>query len=293
MLQTTPDDRIKSVHVLTTGTGAQHPEHRYGSKMPSLWWVLTSKKWIKVPTNVFVIEHRDGLVLFDTGIDLAVSTDPNYIDSAIGRFFLRKLFKFHIGPEDTLTTQLKKLGYDAKDVDKVVVSHLHFDHVGCIMEVPQAELLVSKDEWSQLSEPHPERDFILKEHIEIPNAKWHQIEWAKTDDPLLTGFDGCFDVMGDGSLVALSTPGHTKGSLSLLIRSSGKAPILLVGDLTYEADLLMNNQVPGTGDKEKLLSSFAKVQDLKEKLPELVILPSHDPAVPEALKALDKEGSTT
>ncbi len=279
------DDRIKSVHVFSTGSGKQHKEHRYGSPMPSLWWVLTSRSWIEIPINVYVLEHRDGLVLFDAGMDPAMGTDPAYISSPVGRFFARKLFRFHIGPDDTLTKKLESLGYAAAGIRKVIVSHLHFDHIGGIEEVPQAELLVSRDEWRQLSGPHPERDFILREHIELPKAKWRQIDMAPSDDPLFAPFGGCYNVMGDGSMILLPTPGHTPGSISLLVRTGKFPPLLLVGDLTYDVELLMKDQVPGTGDTTLLRRSFAKVRALKKQLPDLVILPAHDPAAAEALRA--------
>ncbi len=67
---------------------------------------------------------------------------------------------------------LTEIGLKPEDITDMVLTHLHFDHIGGICEVAQAQLLVSADEWHQLSEPHPERDFILREHIELPGAKW-------------------------------------------------------------------------------------------------------------------------
>lgn len=284
MSQANTYQAIKSVHVISTGSGEQHKEHRYGTRLPTLWWVLMSQRWIKIPINVYIIEHRDGLVLFDAGMDPAIGKDPNYVSNPIVRFFMHRIFRLHTGPDETLTKKLAKLGYAAADVSKVIISHLHFDHIGGIAEVPQAELLVSSDEWRQLSGPHPERDYIFREHIELPDAKWQQIDFAPSDDPLLTSFGRCYDVMGDGSMVLLSTPGHTPSSMSMLVRTDGLPPLLLVGDLTYELDLLMNDQVPGTGNKAQLLASFAKVRALKKQLPDLVILPSHDPAATQTLK---------
>lgn len=267
---------IKAVHVFSQGTGCIHKEHRYGTRVPQIWWVLFSRKWVEVPNNLFVLEHPDGLILFDAGLDPAVQTDPNYVNSTIGRFFYRRLFRLKMEPVETLTNKLAELGFNAASVCKVVVSHLHFDHVGCIAELPQAELLVSRDEWDQLSSPHPERDFIFKEHIQHPEAKWRLVDFELTDDPLYAPFGGYHDVMNDGSMILLPTPGHTPGSLSMLVRIEGKAPVLLVGDLTYQADLLMNDRVPGTGNKARLLASYAKVRGLKVQLPDLVVLPSHD-----------------
>jgi glyoxylase-like metal-dependent hydrolase (beta-lactamase superfamily II) len=283
---TTIESAIKTVQVLSTGAGEQHKEHRYGSRLPRLWWVLTSRSWVEVPISAYVLEHRDGLVLFDAGMDPAIGSDPNYVSSAIGRFLLHRIFRLHIGPDDTLQKKLEALGFAPADVRKAVISHLHFDHIGGIALVPQADLLVSDDEWRQLSGPHPERDWILREHIELPGAKWRQIEFAPTDDPLLAPFGGCYDVMGDGSMTLLPTPGHTPGSMSMLVRSEGLPPLLLVGDLTYDVNLLMKDQVPGVyTDKAQLKSSFAKVRGLKEQLPDLVILASHDPAAAGALRS--------
>ncbi len=276
---------VRAVHTVTTGHCEQHEEHRYGTNKPVLWWVLTSKSWVKIPLNAYAIEHRDGLVLFDTGADPALVADPDYVNSPIGRFLLRKIFRFHITPEDALVNRLAALGLAASEVCKVVVSHLHFDHIGGIADVPQAELLVSRREWQQLSTPHPERDWILREHIELPDAKWQPIDFEPTDDPALQAFGRCHDVMGDGSLTLLPTPGHTPGSMSLLIRSAGLPPLLLAGDLTYQFDLLMNNQVPGIGDPNELRASFAKVRALRVVLPDLVVVPSHDLAAAATLAA--------
>lgn len=276
---------IKAVHAITTGYVEQHKEHRYGTSKPLMWWVLTSRSWVRAPITAYAIEHRDGLVLFDTGADPALVSDPDYIASPIGRFLLKKIFRLHIGPEDALDKQLEASGLKAADVSKVVFSHLHFDHIGGIAHVPQAELLVSKEAWQRLDAPSPERDWILREHIELPGAKWRPIEFEPTGDPLLAPFGVACDCMGDGSMMLLPTPGHSPGSMSMLVRSSGMPPLMFVGDLTYELEPLYNDQVPGIGDFEQLRASFAKVRELKKALPDLVVLPSHDPAATEALAA--------
>ncbi len=64
--------------------------------------------------------------------------------------------------------------------------------------------------------------------------------------------------------------------MSMLIRQEGWDPILLVGDLTYESALLEQDIVPGTDERKTLLTSFAKVRRLKERLPGLAIVSSHD-----------------
>ncbi len=292
------DHPIASVQVLNCGRAEQHREHRYGSRKPQLSWVFFGTSWVPLPLQCFLIEHRDGLVLFDTGIDPAIVSDRRYIQQALGRFLLPRIFRLHVNDSDRIDHVLEKAGVAASDIRTAVISHLHFDHVGGIAQVPQADLLVSAREWAILSEPHPEREWILREHIEIPSAKWRQIAFAPTDDPLFEGFDGIHDVAGDGSMILLPTPGHTAGSMSLLIRREGWDPILLVGDLTYEVALLERDIVPGTGDREALLASFGKVRTLKARLPGLAIVASHDFAAAEAVSrasatALETEKDTT
>ena len=271
-----PDHPIASIQVLQLGRAEQHKEHRFGSSRPRLWWVFFGRSWVSLPLQAFLIRHRDGPVLFDTGIDPAVQFDKNYIKQAIGRFLLPRIFRFHLSEADRIDHVLSKTDVAASDIRTAVISHLHFDHVGGIAQIPQADLLVSAREWAILSEPHPERDWILREHIEIPKAKWQQITFEPSDDPLFEGFDGIHDVAGDGSMILLPTPGHTPGSISMLVRREGWDPILLVGDLTYETALLEQDVVPGTGDKETLLASFEKVRRLKRRLPGLAIVASHD-----------------
>lgn len=277
------DHPIASVRVLHCGEAEQHWEHRYGSKLPQLWWVFFGRRWTPLPLQCFLISHRDGPVLFDTGIDPAVQFDKSYIRQAIGRFLLARIFRLHLKVTDRIDHVLSAAGVSAKSIRKAVMSHLHFDHVGGIAQIPQAELLVSGREWSILSEPHPEKEWMLREHIDTPSADWRQISFVPSGDPLFADFEGVHDVMGDGSMILLPTPGHTPGSLSMLIRQDGWKPILLVADLTYEVAMLEADRVPGTGDPETLRASFAKVRRLRDQLPGLEIVASHDFGAKEAI----------
>ncbi len=276
---------VEAIEVIPTGRGAQHTEHRNGSWLPRIVWALLSQSWVEMPINAFLIRHQSGLVLFDTGLDPAIKTDPAYIQQAIGRVLVDRIFQFHIAPEDKLGVQLLKLGIDPAQIHTAVISHLHFDHIGGIADIPHAELMVSEAEWAQLSEPHPEREWFLREHIEIPGAKWKPITFQAPSDPALSMFDGCFDLFGDGALVLLPTPGHTPGSTSLLVRSKDKPPVLLVGDLAYRAGFIGTDQLPGTGDAVALRKSYAQVRVLMDVLPDLLLVPSHDDESAAALTA--------
>jgi N-acyl homoserine lactone hydrolase len=277
-------DPVRAVSVVSTGTVEIHPEHAYGTRKPLYWWLLTSRAWLPPrPINVYVIEHANGLVVFDTGQDRASVTNDSYFPGGFTGVIYDRLARFHIGEGQTLQSQLDTLGYSAADVDTAILSHLHQDHIGGITELNGADLLVSAAEWHELARFAPELRGFLREHIMIPGLTWRQISFEPTNDPTLTPFSESLDVMGDGSLVMLPTPGHTAGSVSLLIQRRGRSPLLLVGDLTYGAELLERRRLPGVGDRGQLAKTTDKVLALKQRMPGLVILPAHDPTAVQRL----------
>ncbi len=277
-------DAVKAVSVVSTGTVEIHPEHPYGTKQPLYWWLLTSRQWTPPrPINTYVIEHSQGLILFDTGQDRASVVDDTYFPGGFTGLIYDRLARFRIGEQDTLTAQLATLGYTPADVDTAIVSHLHQDHIGGLRELKAADLLVASAEWAELSKAAPELRGFLRRHIQIPGLKWHHITMEPTSDLSLAPFTESLDVMGDGSLVLLPTPGHTAGSMSLLVRRGTKAPLLLTGDLTYGADILERRQIPGVGNRHDLAVTTGKVLALKEQMPDLVVLPAHDPTAAQRL----------
>jgi N-acyl homoserine lactone hydrolase len=283
-------DLIRAVSVITTGDGQVHHEHVYGTRKPELWWIFFGRRWVRLPINAYVIDHADGLVLFDTGQDRAVVTDPGYYPDRITAFFYRHIFRdIRIGPDDTLPAQLEHAGYAATQVDKAVISHLHADHVGGIADILQAELYAGEEGFAYMRGPdHPERATVFRDRIEIAGARWHMIAFEPTDDPSLAPFTEAFDLMGDGSMLVLPTPGHLPGSVSMLVRRADAPPLLLVGDLTYDEQLLERDQVPAVcDDPEQLRATYARVRALKDHLSVLVILPAHDP------RASQKLGNTS
>jgi N-acyl homoserine lactone hydrolase len=98
--------------------------------------------------------------------------------------------------------------------------------------------VVSQAEWDTLACPQPDLRGLMRRHIDSPGRRWHRITPEATGDPALAPFRSGHDLFGDGSLVLLPTPGHTPGSVSLLVRRAGLPSLLMVGDTTYDADLL-------------------------------------------------------
>jgi len=277
---------IKRVSVISTGSVQIHPQHVRSEGTPQMWWLLTSRRWTKsLPINVYVIEHEHGLILFDTGQDRAAVTDPAYYPGGFTGFIYRRFARFNLGPDDTLAARLATLGYDASDVRTAVFSHLHPDHAGGVACLRHADLVVSDHEWEALIARDANMNGLMRNHVDLPGLRWRRITPQPTSDDSLAPFTDAHDLLGDGTLTLLPTPGHTPGSLSLLVRRPGSVPLLMVGDVTYDVHLLDEGHLPGVGIRRQMKEATDKILELRTTHPDLVILPAHDPDAANRLAA--------
>src|SRR5262245_19010909 len=256
----TREGHVRSVAVITTGSVDIHPQHAFGSRLPLYAWIMASRRWLPArPINVFVIDHADGLILFDAGVDRGVLTDADYYPAGLVGWLYRRLARFHVGPRDSLGPALTALGFETSSVRIVVLSHLHQDDVGGIRAVRHADMVVTEREWGDMTRPGAELIGIIRRHIDLPGLRWRRIRFDADSSPELAPFTSSYDLMGDGSLVLLPTPGHTPGSMSLLVRRCEGPPLLMVSDLTFGVDLMEHGRIPGVGSRQSLLDSTARV----------------------------------
>ena len=284
----TTSNLIRKVSVLSTGSVRIRPEHVGPTRQHTyLWLLLTARTWTPPrPINAYVIEHREGVVLFDTGQDIASVTDPAYFPGGPTGYLYDRLAQFAIEPDETLTAGLRRLGHAASDVHTAILSHLHQDHIGGLPELRGSRIMLADTEWRDMSKPLAAQRGFLRSHIELPGLRWDRVTPEPLGDPSLAPFTDGHDVFGDGSLILLPTPGHTAGSVSLLVRRAGHPPLLMVGDLTYDADLLAAGHVPGAGNRRAMHRAVDLVNEFRRRNPDLVVLPAHDPGAAQRLAAL-------
>ena len=207
---------------------------------------------MRMPVGAFLIEHPDGTAVFDTGMHADLEHSKARMRSTA------ELFEMDLSAADTVAGQLAERELAPDDIDVAVVSHLHFDHCGGLAQLPDARLVVQQAEWDAAFHP------ALVEY-----GVFNPDDFDLGHDRQL--LDGEHDLFGDGSVVAVPTPGHTAGHQSLLIEGR----LLLTGDACYCRLALDLDRPPGFAhDVERQREGFAWLREKEAAGIQLVF--SHD-----------------
>jgi N-acyl homoserine lactone hydrolase len=192
----------------------------------------------------YLVVHPRGTLLWDSG------TIPDELVKPGGTTIARATVT------KTLAGQLAEIGYKPVDINYLALSHYHYDHSANVNALAGATWLVQRPERATMFPETPPANPI------DPNVSAKFSALAKSKTVLL---DGDHDVFGDGSVVILSTPGHTPGHQSLFVRLAKAGPLVLSGDLYhYPAERTLKDFLPfaGRGDDAKEAASKAKVEAL-------------------------------
>jgi N-acyl homoserine lactone hydrolase len=218
---------------------------------------------VEIPYYFYLVEHREGVVLFDTGGHPDLVADPR------GRLgAAADAFEVVMRPGDDIVSKLATLGIGPDGVDQVVLSHLHYDHAGGIEFFPHAMFHVSRRELELARRPPVyQRDLYVPADFEHP-VRWHEI-------------DGDHDLFGDGALLIFPTPGHTLGHQSMLVKVADEA-VILVGDAAPEARNMRERILPGiVAGPDAMVASWERIEQLqREHGAELLF--THDLGWPDA-----------
>jgi N-acyl homoserine lactone hydrolase len=203
----------------------------------------------RVPVPVYLIEGGGERILVDTGLSPDAVADPE------GRYGPGPISFFALEQERPLAEQV-----DLSTLTRVVMTHLHFDHAGGLDQIPDSvPVVVQRAEWEGAHERAAiERNFFLPR------------DYAGLGDNLVL-VEGDHDLLGDGSVQLLSTPGHTPGHQS--VRVGG---LVIGGDVAHLAVTLDDRRFPSFGeDLEAQDRSAARLRELRDA--GIRVQPGHDP----------------
>jgi glyoxylase-like metal-dependent hydrolase (beta-lactamase superfamily II) len=223
------------------------------------------------PIQIFfhVIRHpTQGMYIVDTGVERALRDDPDHaaVRGIIASVMHREKMKFNAPLGEWL-------GQHQEPLRGVLLTHLHLDHVMGVPDVPKGTPIFAGPGETK------ERAFLnIVVRPSIDRALEGQVpieEWPYKPDA--DGrFAGVVDVCGDGSLWALSMPGHTRGSTAYVARTP-KDPVLLTGDTCHTAWGWENDVEPGsfTSDHAGNAESLARLRTLVREHPAIDVRLGH------------------
>jgi N-acyl homoserine lactone hydrolase len=184
--------------------------------------------------NCYLIRHERGTLLWETGLPDSVAEAKEGLSVANGAIVMFR--------DKTLAAQLESLGVGPDRIDFVAISHAHGDHVGNLKAFAKSKILMQK----------PEYEFAMK-MVPRPIADGQDVMQLAGDH----------DVFGDGSVTILSTPGHTPGHQSLLVKLPKTGALILSGDLVHLQISWEKKIVPAFNyDKNASLASINRVEQL-------------------------------
>lgn len=212
---------------------------------------------VSVPIPFYVLEHPDGVALFDCGLPAAMLDREERFLKALQSQDL----DVSLTQDETVTAHLERLDIDPGRVRYAVLSHLHFDHAGGLRELPNATIVVQRREWEAGFEPELSNRYGLrKRYFDLGHAV----------EPV----DGEHDLFGDGSVVCVPSYGHTPGHQSLRVRSS-QGDHLLTADACYHCGVVESRAFPEMSDRAAMNRSLDALLALRG--PETVMVFGHDP----------------
>jgi glyoxylase-like metal-dependent hydrolase (beta-lactamase superfamily II) len=207
---------------------------------------------VRVPVPVYLIETDTQRILIDTGLHPAAVADA---DAHYGQ--PNTLGLFSPEQERSVAEQI-----DLATVTKVVLTHLHFDHAGGLSLVPTSvPLVIQRSEWNAGHD-----DAAVRRNSLLPD------DYAGSERELVL-VDGDHDLLGDGSIELLLTPGHTPGHQSVRV-----GEVVIGADVVHFASGLDDHRFPAFGDD---LAAQGRSADRLRELRDggLTVRPGHDPDV--------------
>lgn len=224
-----------------------------------------------------LVRHPQGSLLFDTGL----GTHAKAHFAAAIPYWLRPLTRY-----TRYMPAKRALGAEAAAIDRIVLSHMHWDHVSGVEDFPQAEVLVSRTEYEMATAGEASRAQFMPEQFDEVK-QWRMADF--TDGPY-ENFDRSQDLFGDGTVVLVPLPGHTPGALGMFVNLNSGKRFFFVGDAAWAVEAF---RIPAPRfwlsrllidhDSAETERTLLRVARLMRHDPELIVVPAHDEAVQRAI----------
>lgn len=232
-----------------------------------------------VAHSALLVEHPKGKFLFDTGLGTDIREQ-----FALKPIHLKILMAYtdHVPAIEVL----QKAGYDPKQIGKVYLSHMHWDHASGIKDFPWAKIITTKEERDAAIKSDSRHGYIQRQ-FDGDRILWENISF---DDVPYESYSKSLDLFGDGSIVFVPMEGHGGGSIGLFVNLSKEKRYFFTGDISWSKEgFLIPAHKPRLSRRiadahpEELGKELSRVHKLVSNKPEIHLIPSHDSIAQESL----------
>ncbi|KKC48265.1 MULTISPECIES: MBL fold metallo-hydrolase [Paenibacillus] len=241
---------------------------------------------IRIPALFACIEHPDaGILLWDTGYASRFLTETDKLPARLYRMTTPVVFR----AEESAARQLTARGIAPEQVNGIIVSHFHADHIAGLKDFPNARFYYEAEAYEKVRHLRGisavrraflpgllPADFLERSQAIDPRKK--------VKLPEAYPFSDAADVLGDGSLLAVPLPGHADGQIGLLL-STEESDHLLCADAAWSSAAIRGNRPPHLlaglimPDRKAYADSLDRLVRLQRRMPDLRIIPSHCPEI--------------
>ena len=176
---------------------------------------------IAVPTPIFLIDHPEGKILFETGVHRDVVTDPvgHWGEHVLhGNNYVRgRDWAPQLTADNLVENQLAALGIGTDDIRYVIQSVLIPDHAGGVRAFPNSTVIVQYRELQDAWNPPTFMPYHYDQNelSEIRDYNFRRL------------YDEDYDVFGDGSVEILFSPAHSRGEQALVVRLPNTGTVIM------------------------------------------------------------------
>jgi N-acyl homoserine lactone hydrolase len=242
---------------------------------------VSRSDYVPIPIVAFLVEHPSaGAILIDTGFHPSVAVDPK---QNLGRLGARVFSGLDMEQSQAVPAQLRARGIEPRDVRLVAMTHLHVDHASGMSEFPEATFVFTRREWEAATEEqrpwlhgYRRRQFDHAFDYRLLDFEALEVESYAT-------FGRAIDLLGDGSVRAVYTPGHTHGHMSILLRLADRE-VLVAGDAIFTHRTLAEGIPPLSTEDYHLFSRSVKEIRLYSETTDALVIPGHDMGLWETLE---------
>jgi glyoxylase-like metal-dependent hydrolase (beta-lactamase superfamily II) len=248
----------------------------------SACWIETGKTFsrfsIGMTAGSILVRHPAGDLLIDAGNSSHFDEDLR-----VYPFWLRLKLQSLAGelkPDTPLPDLLRRVAENPAKLRWAILSHVHLDHAGGLMDLPPLTVLLTRDELLFANDPDAQaKGYVLAAYSKVlPKPSAPTLHF---DPQPYEIFDESADLYRDGSVVVVPLRGHTPGSVGVFVNLAPARRLFYVGDsVDDERGFLERVGKPlllRDSDNDPALANqvVGRLSQLHEMVAPLAIIPAH------------------